>query len=307
MLNILHLKYAVEVEKTRSISKAAENLFMGQPNLSRAIRDLEGSLGITIFKRTSKGITLTPQGEEFLVRAKNILSQIDEVENLYKSGQGGMQKFSVSVPRASYICSAFAEFAASLDPNRPEEIYYKETNSVRAIDNLLQSDYKLGIIRFQTVFEHYFKALFHEKGIVGKTIAEYSCFALMSKNDPLADRDELSLADLTSYTEIANPDHYVPSLPFADAIKAEKSDFTDKHIYVYERASQFELLENIENSFMWVSAIPQNILDKYDLRQIRCGDNEKRYKDVLIYRKGYHLTELDQKFLATVDKYKDKL
>lgn len=69
-MNILHLKYAVEVEKTRSISKAAENLFMGQPNLSRAVKELEESLGITIFKRTSKGILITPQGEEFLQHAK---------------------------------------------------------------------------------------------------------------------------------------------------------------------------------------------------------------------------------------------
>ena len=65
-MNLLHLKYVVEVEKTRSISKAAENLLMGQPNLSRAIRDLEQSLGVTLFRRTSKGISPTPEGEEFL-------------------------------------------------------------------------------------------------------------------------------------------------------------------------------------------------------------------------------------------------
>ena len=65
-MNIAHLKYAVEVEKTASITKAAENLFMGQPNLSRGIKELEETLGVKIFKRTSKGIVPTPQGEEFL-------------------------------------------------------------------------------------------------------------------------------------------------------------------------------------------------------------------------------------------------
>ncbi|MGM9680910.1 MAG: LysR family transcriptional regulator [Eubacteriales bacterium] len=303
-MNILHLKYAVEVEKTRSISKAAENLFMGQPNLSRAIRELESSLGITIFKRTSKGITVTPQGEDFLSRAKNILSQIDEMENYYKTGQGGIRKFSLSAPRASFVCSAFAEFASTLDRESPAEIYYKETNSIRAIDNLLQADYKLGIIRFQTLFESYYKALFHEKGIASQTIVEYSCVALMSVKNPLAWKESISQSDLAGYVEIANPDHYVPSLPFADAMKAEMSDFTDQHIYVYERASQFELLDKVDNSFMWVSAIPQDILDKYGLVQKKCPDNEKRYKDVLIYRKGYHFTDLDRKFLDILDKYK---
>ena len=72
-MNLMHLKYAVEVEKTRSISKAAENLFMSQPNLSRAIKELEETLGITIFKRTSKGMSLTPQGEEFMQYARKII------------------------------------------------------------------------------------------------------------------------------------------------------------------------------------------------------------------------------------------
>ena len=114
-MNILHLKYAVEVEKTRSINRAAENLFMAQPNLSRAIRELEESLGITIFHRTSKGISVTPQGEEFLQYAKKILSQIDEVEALYKNARTGKQSFSISVPRASYISAAFTEFSKKID------------------------------------------------------------------------------------------------------------------------------------------------------------------------------------------------
>ena len=79
-MNIIHLKYAVEIEKTRSISKAAENLFMAQPNLSRAIKELEESIGIAIFNRTPKGITVTPDGEEFLHHARKILRQVEEME-----------------------------------------------------------------------------------------------------------------------------------------------------------------------------------------------------------------------------------
>ena len=76
-MNILHLKYAVEIAKTKSISRAAENLYMGQPNLSRAIKELEDNLNITIFNRNSKGITITPEGEEFLQYARRIISQAD--------------------------------------------------------------------------------------------------------------------------------------------------------------------------------------------------------------------------------------
>ena len=84
-MNILHVKYALEVAKHKSISKAARNLYMGQPNLSRAIKELESELGITIFERTSKGINPTPDGEEFLQYAKRILLQIEEVEEIKKN------------------------------------------------------------------------------------------------------------------------------------------------------------------------------------------------------------------------------
>ena len=137
-MNIMHLKYAVEVAKTGSITQAAENLFMGQPNLSKAIRELEESLGITIFKRTSKGIVPTLKGEEFLVYAKRILAQIDELESIYSSDHQTKQTFSISIPRASYMSYAFMQFVGQLDPAKEMEIIYSETNSVQAISNIIQ-------------------------------------------------------------------------------------------------------------------------------------------------------------------------
>ena len=83
-MNLLQLKYVAEVAKTKSINKAAENLYMNQPNLSRAIRELEESLGIEIFHRTTKGIIITEKGAEFLCDAEKILNQVDELEKKYK-------------------------------------------------------------------------------------------------------------------------------------------------------------------------------------------------------------------------------
>ena len=76
-MNIVHLKYAVEIARTGSLNKAAENLYMAQPNLSRAIKELEADLGIAIFERSSRGMVATPDGEEFLRYAKKILEQVD--------------------------------------------------------------------------------------------------------------------------------------------------------------------------------------------------------------------------------------
>ena len=75
-MNLLHMKYAVEIANAGSINKAAERLYVGQPNLSRAVKELETSLGVAIFDRTSKGMFLTPDGEVFIRSAKNILKQL---------------------------------------------------------------------------------------------------------------------------------------------------------------------------------------------------------------------------------------
>lgn len=302
-MNILHLKYAVEVERTRSINKAAENLYMGQPNLSRAIKELEESLGITIFKRTSKGISLTPQGEEFMMYARKIIAQVDAVEMMYKGSSNKKQSFSVSVPRASYIAEAFTEFAKSIGTSEPAEIFYKETNSMRAINNMLQEDYKMGIIRYQKPFESYFKTLFHEKGFSSEVIREFSYVAMMSAESPLAKEEDIKLNELANYIEIAHADPYVPSLPLIDTKKAELSEFVDKRIYVFERASQMELLSRLPNTFMWVSPTPEKMLERYGLVERKCSENKKVYKDVLIYRKGYRFSELDERFIAEVRKF----
>ena len=99
-MNILHMKYAVEVARAGSLNKAAESLYVALPNVSRSIKELEADLGITIFDRSAKGMTLTPEGEEFIGYAKGILRQIEQVEKLYRDGGNGKQKFSISVPRA---------------------------------------------------------------------------------------------------------------------------------------------------------------------------------------------------------------
>lgn len=102
-MNIQYLKYAVEVARIGSISRAAEELYIAQPNLSRAIKELEKDLGITIFDRNSKGMTLTHDGERLIEYGKAILRQINEVENAFKGQENEKKSFSISVPRAQVI------------------------------------------------------------------------------------------------------------------------------------------------------------------------------------------------------------
>ncbi len=305
-MNLMHLKYAVEIAKVGSLNKAAENLYMGQPNLSRAIKELESSLGITIFERSAKGMFPTAAGEEFLRYAGKILREIDEIENLYKNNETRIQQFSISVPRASYIAHAFSEFSRKIDMNKPAELFYKETNSMRAIKNIVEAGYNLGIVRYATMHDRYFKEMIQEKGLQYETITEFSYCLVMSQKHPLAACEEISFADLRMYMEIAHADPFVPSLPMSIVRKEELPQDVDKRIFVFERASQYELLAANTNTFMWVSPVPQETLDRYGLVQKVCRENTKRYKDILIYKKHYRLSPLDNAFIEELSTSKRK-
>lgn len=304
-MNLLHLKYAIEVAKCGSMGKASETLLIATPNLSRSIKELEADLGIQIFERTKNGMILTPQGEEFLNYGKEILKQIDDVEKFYKEGAPKKQKFSISVPRACYISEAFAEFSKTLS-NEPAEIFYKETNSQRTINNMLNHEYKLGIIRYAADYDRYFKAMLEEKGFQYELVTEFSYSLIMSENNPLAKKENIAFSDLKGYIEIAHADPFVPSMPLSKVVKEELSDNIERRIFVFERASQFELLSVNPQTFMWVSPPPESLLEKYGIVLKKCPENKKVYKDVLIYKKGYKFTHLDRQFITKLCESKRK-
>ncbi len=304
-MNLLHMKYALEVAKAGSLGKAAESLLIAAPNISRSVKELEADLGIQIFDRTQNGMKLTPEGEEFMGFAREILGQIDEVERFYKTGAPKKQKFSISVPRACYISEAFAKFSRSLSKDAAE-VFYKETNSQRTIHNMLNHDYKLGIIRYADNYDRYFKAMLEEKGFCYELVTEFTYSLIMSTENPLARKESITFEDLRDYIEIAHADPYVPSMPLSKVVKEELPDNIDRRIFIFERASQFDLLSLNPETFMWVSPAPESLLERYSLVQRKCEDNKKIYKDVLIYRNGYKLSKLDRQFITELCRSKRK-
>ena len=303
-MNLLHMKYAVEIAETKSINKTAEKLFVGQSAMSRAIKELEASLGVTLFERSAKGMFLTPDGEVFVRYAKNVLKQVDDIENIFSEGKTAKKQFSVSVPRASYIADAFAKFSKLIENGTEAELFYKETNAMRAIKNILNDEFKLGIIRYAESYDKYYKEMMDEKGLEYELITEFRYMLLMNRESPLAKKEKITYEDLRELVMIAHADPYVPSLPLAQVKKEELPDNSDRKIFIFERASQFELLAENHDTFMWSSPIPQSLLDRYGLVQRYCDENKRMYKDILIHRRDYTLSELDNMFVSELVKAK---
>ncbi len=305
-MNIVYLKYAVTVAKAGSLSKAQEQLFIAQPNLSRAIKELEKELNIVIFDRNTKGVTLTPDGERLISYGEKLLKEISYIEEQFKGEKTNKIVFSISVPRASYICNAFAEFSKELVKEEKCEVYYKETNNQRTLTNVLEKGYKFGIIRYATVFDKYFKQTIENKNLAYEMITEFNYVLLVNKESPLTKIEKVKFSDLEPLIEIAHADPYAPSVTLAEIKKEELPDNISKRIFVFERASQFEVLSTNTETFMWVSPVPQDILERYGLVQLECEENKKVYKDVLIYQKNYKLTNLDKLFITKLCQAKRK-
>ena len=147
------------------------------------------------------------------------------------------------------------------------------------------------------MFEQYFNRLLKEKELKSELVWQFSYIVVMSKDHPLAKKPVLTCADFSDSIEILHSDNAVPTLPTLEAKRMENIENSNKKIYVFERGSQFEILSNIENSFMWVSPIPQKMLDRYGLIQRRVSDADYNYKDVLVYLRSYRMTDLDRMYI----------
>ena len=295
-MNLTHLKYAVTIAKTNSINKAADELFVGAPAMSRAIKELESNLGVTLFERSAKGMFLTSDGKLFVEYASKVLKEVDDIENIFKTSSDKSSKFSIYAPRATYINDAFKNFSLKVTSNSNTELLYKEADADTIVNRILKEDGRLGIFRYSEVDEPYYRSLVDEKGIVGELIVEFSYQLLMSKKSPLNNKKNISFIDLASYDEISHPDFLIHLVDF------KKDEVKGNRILISDYNSQFELLDKNPNTYMWVSSVSKDILSKYNLIERKCGNNI--YKDVLINRTGYRFSELDRVFIEELIKVK---
>ena len=292
-MNTTYLNYALEIERVGSISQAAQNLYMAQPNLSKAIRELEKELGFTIFKRTAKGVRPTEAGTEFLYHARQIMEQVGAVERISQRIGTDKLKYKISIPRGSYIVDGFTSFLSELELEKGMEVTINETNALGTISNVADRGYNLGIIRYQMLDETHYLTMLKNNHLTYETIWEFEYVLVMSKNHPLANKETITLEDLSEYTKITHGDI---ELPHVRRINHEAEMTPRNVIYVYERGSQFDLLTNVPTTYMWVSPIPQKLLDKLQLVQRICRAEDNLYKDVMIFREDYHITEHDRLF-----------
>lgn len=288
-MNTLHLKYAVEVEKTRSITQAADNLYMAQPNLSKAIRELEDSLGITIFERTPKGVVPTKKGSEFLIRAKKILAQLEKMEALRDAGDMELQRFDLAAPYGSYIMDAFARFAGSLSMANVQ-LSFREMDMAETIARVAEERSDIGIVRCRSGSVKYLQSYLAQKELTCEPVWEFTGVLLMAKDHPLASFGVITVDSLAEYSELRRGQESTQ-----DFFEEESSE-TESGIRIHGCAGAEALLSRIKGSYM---IVPPAAADAYaDTPLIQKPYREGlRYTDLLICPKNTKLPEIAVRFI----------
>lgn len=291
-MDLQQLRYVSEVAETGSITGAARKLFMGQPNLSRSIRDLEEELGIRLFERTPRGVAPTKPGVNFLGYARSILEQIDRLEAMYRPSGEPAAELTVTGPRAGYVAKAFGRYLKK-EGHAPLCARYREAPAAGVISDVASGAARLGVVRWQVEHAQALEDLLRENSLSGEILWEFSMVVAMHESHPLASLPELRFAALQGYPELVHGD-LTPVLPENAPVPAGPEHLG--YIAVFDRGGQFDLLREVPGTYMWVSPIPADTLSALHIVQKPCR-NATLYRDVLVRRRPGALSPAEVGFV----------
>lgn len=241
-MNITQLKYILEVAGSSSMREASTKLYVSQPALSNSIRELEDELGILIFERTNKGISLTDEGREFISYAKKAVGQYEILEDRYLSKDSGKERFSVSTQHYNFAIKAFTNVIRKLDPQK-YDFSIHEIKTKEVLDDVRSLKSEIGIVSFSGSNEAVIKKLFKDYQLEFTPLMRRETYAYLWKDHKLAARNEVSIEDLQSYPCVAfdqsNDGNFYLN-------EEAMSDYTfDKLIKSDDRATTMEIIAEL--------------------------------------------------------------
>ena len=238
-MTLQQLKYILITAKCGSINEAAKSLFISQPSLSNAIKELEDELAITIFQRTNKGIRLSEEGIEFLSYAKQVYEQVELLESRYHNKKLFPQHFSVSAQHYAFAVNAFVELVEKY-ANNEYEFTLRETRTYEIIDDLKNLRSEVGVLYLNAFNEKVIRKLIKEASLEFHPLFLASAHVFISAMHPLASKDKITLEDLEEYPYLSFEQGEYNSFHFSEEILSTIS--RKKNIKVSDRATLFNLL-----------------------------------------------------------------
>lgn len=292
-MNLQQLRYSIAVAEFGSITAAAKKLYMGQPNLSKSIKELEAEIGIRLFRRTARGVAPTPDGEKFLRYAQNVLTQMDILESTFEPQAVSGISLSIAVSGVGYAAHAFRRFLSHKSAS-VFHVQYREVERSCVFDDIASGFADIGIIRCPAD-DNESDIYMQRNRIVCKTLWDYTAMLLMDQAHPLADCADIDVEMLAEYPEIICNEPFISLAERRSSHRAAQS-----RIIISDRSILGDMLHNIHGSYLWSLPVRHDLPmpTNFVLRECK---GAPRMRDLLIGRSST-FTDTENEFIAVLEK-----
>lgn len=301
-MTLQQLRYAVEVAKLDSISEAAKRLFVSQPRLSNAIKELENEVNIEIFIRNNKGIQVSAEGAEFLGYARQVLEQTDLLEHRYCNTKPTKQSFCVSTQHYAFAVNAFVELMKEYGLEE-YECSLRETKTYDIIDDVKNRRSEIGIIYMNDFNSKVLIKMMKENNLTFTELFIAKPHVFISSKNPLAKKESVTLKDLNEYPYLSFEQGSNNSFYFSEEILSTLS--RKKNIHVSDRATLFNLLIGL-NGYTISTGIISAKLNGENIIAVPLLIEEKITIGYLTHNNG-KLSRLGELYIESITRYIEKI
>ena len=300
-MTLAQLRYAITVAGASSMNEAAGKLFISQPSLSASIKELEAEVGVELFKRTNRGISVTPEGEEFIGYARQVVEQYNLIESKYILKENTKKKFGVSMQHYTFADKDFVEMFKQFGMDEYEfEIH--ETKTYDVIEDVKNCKSEIGVLYINDFNKKVLTKLFHQSGVEFHELLKCHIYVYLWKGHPLASKKEITLEELEEYPCLSFDQGQNNSFYFAEEVL---STYDYKRlIKANDRATFLNLMIGL-NGYTLCSGIMCEELNGSDYCAVKLKSDEIMTIGY-ISRKGVPISPLGKKYLEEISKYKDK-
>lgn len=302
-MTIQQLRYIITISETGSLNKAAELLYVTQPSLTSAIKELEKEIGITIFNRTGKGVNLTNDGVEFLLYARQLYSQYESILERYGKEGNLKRKFGVSTQHYSFAVKAFVEMVKIFDTSK-YEFAIRETKTKDVIQDVITLKSEIGILYLNDFNRKVISKLLHSNELDFHKLVDCNAYVYLWKGHPLAKEESIRFSQLEEYPCLSFEQGDNSSFYFAEEILSTNE--YPRIIKACDRATMLNLMIGL-NGYTLCSGIISEELNGSDYLAVPFEADDEDPNGVMeigyIVRKNNLLSNMGKLYIEEIKKY----
>ena len=302
-MTLQQIKYVIGIAETGSLNKASEKLYVSQPSLTATIHDLEDELGITIFNRTGRGVTLTNDGTEFLAAARQLYMNYQNVMEKYGENGTIKKKFGVSTQHYSFAVKSFVEMVKDYNTNE-YEFAIRETKTRDVIDDVANLKSEIGILYLSDFNRKAITSILKSKDLEFHHLIDCKAYVYIWKGHPLAKNKFITMKQLENYPCLSFEQG--DGAPFYFAEEILSTEEYHRTIKANDRATILNLMIGL-NGYTLCSGIICEELNGSDYIAIPFKDEDESINRIMqigwITRRNFTLSNIGNKYIEEVKKY----